>query len=251
MKPIWNFVILEYNRYFTESLYKSRLLIALPVIQQLPLIIHPRLTHFLASQIEVNIHCYPTTPGPLWSHASITQYFKVSLKPPKSLRLFFESVVRISRNTFQVEPTFHNFSTLVTGCTNTGCLPSTTSVPVLDEATRNPFSGFPGHLGADGQRQVNFDRWSVYARLLAGDHWCRIPSPYWTLPPVSAKLWSWIYSRYREKKRNRRSLDFGTFAFYKQSSSSGLGGHLEERTMRSLQYKLLLGRLPPARYRHY
>ena len=51
---------------------------------------------------------------------------------------------------FQVEPTFHNFSTLVTlmaGQTPVVCFQSQPRVPPMH---KNPFSGFPGQLSADG-----------------------------------------------------------------------------------------------------
>ena len=72
-----------------ESLLKSRLLIALPVIQQLPLIIHPRLTHFLASQIEVNIHCYPTTPDLLMITCINHTIFQSLIEASKEFEAFF------------------------------------------------------------------------------------------------------------------------------------------------------------------
>ena len=80
---------------------------------------------------------------------------------------------------FQVEPTFHNFSTLVTpmaGQTPVVCFQSQPRVPPM---LKNPFSGFPGQLSADGWigRQVNLDR-CVFTRGDSQVITSRIPSLY-------------------------------------------------------------------------
>ena len=109
---------------------------------------------------------------------------------------------------FQVEPTFHNFSTLVTpmaGQTPVVCFQSQPRVPPMH---KNPFSGFPGQLSADGWigRQVNLDR-CVFTRGLTGDHQ---PHTFTVLPqtnlPASQTVVFFLYGHIIGKKRNRRSF---------------------------------------------
>ena len=177
-------------------------------------------------------------------HSKIhSQYVSSLLRPfPK----FFPRCcwnLKISHLTlsFQVEPTFHNFSTLVTpmaGQTPVVCFQSQPRVPPMH---KNPFSGFPGQLSADGWigRQVNLDR-CVFTRGDSQVITSRIPSLYCRKQTsLRAKLW---FSSCTDALSEKREIGDRLETFYKHSGRRR--GHLEERT--SLQYKLL-GARPPAR----
>ena len=144
-------------------------------------------------------------------HSKIhSQYVSSLLRPfPK----FFPRCcwnLKISHLTlgFQVEPTFHNFSTLVTpmaGQTPVVCFQSQPRVPPMH---KNPFSGFPGQLSADGWRagrsiltgvclREGTHRWSPAAYL----H-CTAANK----PPSSQTVVFFLYRRIIGKKRNRRSF---------------------------------------------
>ena len=106
---------------------------------------------------------------------------------------------------FQVEPTFHNFSTLVTpmaGQTPVVCFQSQPRVPPMH---KNPFSGFPGQLSADGWigRQVNLDR-CVFTRGDSQVITSRIPSLYCrkqtSLEPNCGFLL--VQTHYRKKEKS-------------------------------------------------
>ena len=123
------------------------------------------------------------------------------------------------------------------GQTPVVCFQSQPRVPPMH---KNPFSGFPGQLSADGWigRQVNLDR-CVFTRGLTGDHQ---PHTFTVLPQTNlprAKLW---FSSCTDALSEKREIGDRLETFYKHSGRRR--GHLEERT--SLQYKLL-GARPPAR----
>ena len=141
-------------------------------------------------------------------HSKIhSQYVSSLLRPfPK----FFPRCcwnLKISHLTlgFQVEPTFHNFSTLVTpmaGQTPVVCFQSQPRVPPMH---KNPFSGFPGQLSADGWigRQVNLDR-CVFTRGDSQVITSRIPSLYCrkqtSLEPNCGFLL--VQTHYRKKEKS-------------------------------------------------
>ena len=198
------------------------------------------------------MNCWATNPG-----LNNNICLKASLKPfPRNSRLFWDASKYHFPGGANFPQMFHQ--TLVTACRidkyrlfafNYKCPGAAAWWKARGEIHFQVFSRTP-LLGADGHWQVNFDR-CVYARL-TGDH---LPHTFSVLPhtnhptPPPPPRNCGSYGRDR-KKRNRRSSDFGRFAFYKQSGR-GLAAILKKGRWGVYSTSCLLGPLPPARSRHY
>ena len=208
------------------------------------------MTHFLnASQSQVEVNIFRNQPSHIPQNSLLT-CSKASEGIFLSILSLFERL-QISHCPAPGRANFPRSSTLVvTFQTNYGCLPSITCVLLLDQVDRDPLLRFPGHLR---HTVVAGQVWQtgVYARALPGDyqpHTFRVldHSPPLPSSPPQEKL------LLEERAGKREFTDRPTSEPLHFINTAWLewGGHLEERTMRSLQYKLL-GPLPPARYGHY
>ena len=90
MKPIMKLCRSWISRVFYGVTFKIKIVDSSPCNTAAAiLIIHPRLTHFLASQIEVNIHCYPTTPDLLMITCINHTIFQSLIEASKEFEAFF------------------------------------------------------------------------------------------------------------------------------------------------------------------
>ena len=154
----------------------------------------------------------------LTPHPSITIYFKATSKE----LLFWERCPNAylgKLSSFQVEPTFLNPSSTLVSPIPVVCIQSQVSHSSPMKSILR-CSRTPTHTHVGGGWQVNSDS-SVFTRETGERspllHTFTVLFPLYTNPSGRILV---LESR-SGKKRNRRSSDFGSFAFYKQSGRGG------------------------------